>query len=917
MNQENGICTSEITECEKSSESTCSTPDLTKASCGQGLGDCTGYCTCGYNTELKGCYLSKASPENTACKCSIESSECTAESVDCMSSDADECKRPDLTLKSCEQGEGNCKGYCVCAYNSELKGCYLQTKAPLSKACRCIKDESNSECKAEVVDCKTSSDPLCSAPDLTKESCEQGQGDCTGYCACEYNSELKGCYLSTAAPTSKACKCTTIEEASKCTAEIVECQTSSDESCTTPDISSKSCSQGNGDCSGYCECSYNSNTYGPNSGGCYVSKPAPKGKACKCILSQDKCSTEVVSCKNPSDSTCTSPDLTDESCKQGQGDCVGHCDCVFSPSKNGCYISSIGAPGEGGKACKCIKNDSKCSSEFVDCTADILDILDKCSSPDITKKSCELGGGDCFGYCACEYNTQARDCFLSIPAPENKACKCIYQGYMLNGDYKEYCDTEVVDCKTPSDLSCTSPDITKESCDQGDGDCYGYCTCNYNSELDGCYLTIPAPINKSCKCILDKANGVCKAEKVDCKDSDDARCKLPDTTSEACAQGQGDCIGYCVCTFNTISKNGCYITVKPPPKTLCSCAVKEGDTSCTSSITKCSYCTKNDLTSASCYSEYSQEYGHVGSQLDGCGGYCSCGYDESRNGCYLSSESPPNTACKCEVNDQQSSNKYCTETMVDCLTASDPACKTPSLSKESCEQGQGNCDGHCECQYNSDHNGCYVSKKAPTKKACKCIKDEANSKCNAFVVSCKSETVDINNNPSYGEFCLTSMISEAYCKEGEGDCTGHCSCACAIGQDCYLTKPAPKNKACWCSFAGVAVITDCANPFDEKCENPDLTYNSCIGAKSFGQGNTNCRGHCRCVYSGAGCKIRPSSIYGSYTAPSGKACKCILEGEKCNSENVECLEPANVRCTRPDYSKDSCLQGQGNCDGYS
>lgn len=52
-------------------------------------------------------------------------------------------------------------------------------------------------------------------------------------------------------------------------------------------------------------------------------------------------------------------------------------------------------------------------------------------------------------------------------------------------------------------------------------------------------------------------------------------------------------------------------------------------------------------------------------------------------------------------------------------------------------------------------------------------------------------------------------------------------------------------------------------------------------------------------------------------APSGKACNCAYKGAwGCSGEVVGCTDPDSPFCKSPDKSRQSCLQGGGDCDGY-
>ena len=59
-----------------------------------------------------------------------------------------------------------------------------------------------------------------------------------------------------------------------------------------------------------------------------------------------------------------------------------------------------------------------------------------------------------------------------------------------------------------------------------------------------------------------------------------------------------------------------------------------------------------------------------------------------------------------------------------------------------------------------------------------------------------------------------------------------------------------------------------------------------------------------------GCKI-------STPAPRGYACRCSYKGAwTCGGETKYCVDSSHADCRNPGYNYQSCLQGQGDCDGY-
>jgi hypothetical protein len=136
-----------------------------------------------------------------------------------------------------------------------------------------------------------------------------------------------------------------------------------------------------------------------------------------------------------------------------------YCDCKYL--SGGCSIS-IAPPS--GTACKCSYDFLfTCGGKVVGCSDPNSDY---CAYPDISKRSCNLGGGDCGGYsCDCGYKWGG--CKISKAAPSGNACKCNYKGAWT-------CGGEVVYCSDRYSPFCTSPDLSKKSCDFGKGDCGGY-----------------------------------------------------------------------------------------------------------------------------------------------------------------------------------------------------------------------------------------------------------------------------------------------------------------------------------------------------------------------------------------------------------------------------------------------------------
>lgn len=67
---------------------------------------------------------------------------------------------------------------------------------------------------------------------------------------------------------------------------------------------------------------------------------------------------------------------------------------------------------------------------------------------------------------------------------------------------------------------------------------------------------------------------------------------------------------------------------------------------------------------------------------------------------------------------------------------------------------------------------------------------------------------------------------------------------------------------------------------------------------------------CECTYSSGGCSV-------TKRAPSGLACQCTYPFLwTCEGWVVLCSDASNPKCKHPDLSKESCLQGRGDCGAY-
>ena len=163
----------------------CKNPDTSVESCIQGGGDCGGYGTkgCDCNYHLGGCSISKASPQNTACKCIYkEGWTCGGNVVRCIDENALACKSPNTNVESCIQGGGDCGGYGtkVCDCNYKKGGCVISTPPPPNTACKCIYRGAWT-CRGEIGYCSNIESFYCKNPDKSVGTCKIGGGDCGGY----------------------------------------------------------------------------------------------------------------------------------------------------------------------------------------------------------------------------------------------------------------------------------------------------------------------------------------------------------------------------------------------------------------------------------------------------------------------------------------------------------------------------------------------------------------------------------------------------------------------------------------------------------------------------------------------------------------------------------------------------------------
>ena len=144
-------------------------------------------------------------------------------------------------------------------------------------------------------------------------------------CKCDYYGYYDGCMITKAAPSGLACKCSYLGWTSTgrtCKGELVKCYNEGAFSCVYPSTGIASCLQGGGNCAGYaaesCDCDH-------HSGGCIISKAAPRETACKCKNKGiNTCGAILILCPNIYPAACTNPDTSYESCVFGGGNCKGY-----------------------------------------------------------------------------------------------------------------------------------------------------------------------------------------------------------------------------------------------------------------------------------------------------------------------------------------------------------------------------------------------------------------------------------------------------------------------------------------------------------------------------------------------------------------------------------------------------------------
>ena len=140
------------------------------------------------------------------------------------------------------------------------------------------------------------------------------------------------------------------------------------------------------------------------------------------------------------------------------------------------------------------------------------------------------------------------------------------------------------------------------------------------------------------------------------------------------------------------------------------------------------------------------------------------------------------------------------------------------------------------------------------------------------------------------------------------------SCDCEHRKSgCVITKAAPKGMACKCEQKlgekCEGTVVNCHDTVNAECQNPDISLYSCL------QGSGNCGGYtsetCTCSFESGGCVIKKAPL-------PNTACKCEHTGPlKCTGIAANCIDKDSQFCKLPDTSIHTCMEGRGNCNGYT
>lgn len=151
-----------------------------------------------------------------------------------------------------------------------------------------------------------------------------------------------------------------------------------------------------------------------------------------------------------------------------------------------------------------------------------------------------------------------------------------------------------------------------------------------------------------------------------------------------------------------------------------------------------------------------------------------------------------------------------------------------------------------------------------------------------------------------------------------------------FSSNCKISVEAEANMACKCTATWILGMfpdkcfgedVPCANPGHRYCKNPDKSYLSCL------QGQGYCRGYqhqttaseqgCECDYGKPNGIFNPGGCSIVNRSPENHACYCHYTFLTCYGTVELCKDPNSHKCSFPDTSLQSCLQGGGDCGGYA
>lgn len=161
---------------------------------------------------------------------------------------------------------------------------------------------------------------------------------------------------------------------------------------------------------------------------------------------------------------------------------------------------------------------------------------------------------------------------------------------------------------------------------------------------------------------------------------------------------------------------------------------------------------------------------------------------------------------------------------------------------------------------------------------------------------------------------LGSLQHVVQANEGLVTDIGTCDCEYTSG-GCRISNRAPAYSACRCVYDGAwtcsGQVVGCDQDRDPMCLKPARGIMSCVQGGGDCGGYYNMKLSCDCQYSLGGCTVYDP-------APPGYACQCSYdEFWMCSGTITSCRDPHSPSCTSPDLSIFSCLQGKGDCGGYT